>query len=213
MSLPASRSRFGLWGIDISIFAAGLVLLVVTIVLSRALATEMGEMLTRNTVRLSLSWYALTLCLMMRLGARDWDARTPAGRAARDCWTSALLCFLVHLSMAFHYYHNWSHTHAFERTREISGVGEGVYVSYFFTVLWAFDVLYWWLRPASYATRSAWLGSALHGFMLFIVFNSMVIYETGLIRWAGIFMFAGLAAVWLTTRRRRREQFVGMAPI
>ncbi|HEY1601609.1 MAG TPA: hypothetical protein VGG64_18560 [Pirellulales bacterium] len=213
MPLPASRSRFGPPGIDVWIFASGVVLLVVTVVLSRALATEMGEMLTRNTVRLSLSWYALTLCVMMRLAACDWDASTPAGRAARDCWTLALLCFLVHLSMAFHYYHYWSHAHAFERTREIGGVGEGIYVSYLFTVVWALDVSYWWLRPTSYATRSAWLGIALHGFMLFIVFNSTVIYETGPIRWAGILLFGGLAAVWLATRRRRRSQLAGMAPI
>ena len=123
------------------------------------------------------------------------------------------MCFLVHLAMAFHYYHDWSHAHAFERTRQISGIGEGIYVSYLFTILWALDVLCWWLRPAQHAVRSAWIGRSLHGFMLFIVFNSMVVYETGTIRWAGILMFIGLAAVWLTTRHRRRGPLVEAASV
>ena len=44
--------------VDAAIFTVGFVLLMAVLVLSRALATDMGEMLTRNTVRLSLSWYA-----------------------------------------------------------------------------------------------------------------------------------------------------------
>jgi hypothetical protein len=185
-------------------FAAGAILLAVVLALSHALATDLGDTLTRNTVRLSLAWYAVALCLMMGLGPRDWDVSTIVGRLARDCWTLALACFLVHLAMAFHYYHHWSHAHAFEHTREVSGVGEGLYISYFFTVVWAADVAFWWLRPAQFAARSPWFDRTLHAFMLFIVFNSMVIYETGPIRWAGLLMFALLASAWFIARRRRR---------
>ena len=37
--------------------------------------------------------------------------------------------------------------------------------------------------------------TALHGFMLFVIFNAMVVFESGLIRWAGVAMVVWLAAV------------------
>jgi hypothetical protein len=41
--------------------------LAIVLVLSRLLATDVGEAFTRNTVLLALGWYAVALCLMMRL--------------------------------------------------------------------------------------------------------------------------------------------------
>ena len=134
---------------------------------------------------------------MIRLSAADWTATTAAGQLARWCWTIAWACFLVHLVMAFHYYHHWSHADAFERTRRVSGLGEGIYISYAFMVLWSADVLFWWLRPTRYAARSPWIDRTLHVVMLFVVFNSMVVFESGFIRWTGVAMFAVLAVVWL----------------
>jgi hypothetical protein len=171
-------------------------LLAAVLVGTYKLSADVGEMLTRNTVRLSLAWYAVALLLMMRMGLRDWTASTRLGNLTRWCWTWGLVSFLVHVVMAFHYYHHWSHAHAFEQTRELSGVGEGLYVSYLFTVLWTADVLFWWLSPLRYAARPAWIDRTLHGFMLFVVFNSMVVFEAGLIRWAGVFMFAVLGIAW-----------------
>jgi hypothetical protein len=175
------------------------VLLAAVILTTYAYTADVGEMLTRNTVRLSLGWYAAALLLMMRLTPRDWHVTARFGTLARWCWTWALVSFLVHVVMAFHYYHHWSHAHAFERTRQISGVGEGLYFSYLFTVLWTADVLFWWLSPARYAARSAWVDRTMHGFMLFVTFNSMVVFEAGLIRWAGLFMFAVLGIAWWTS--------------
>src|SRR5207302_9940910 len=103
---------------------------------------------------------------------------------------------LIHVGMAFQYYHHWSHADAFERTRQISGLGEGVYFSYLFALIWTADALYWWLAPARYAERSAWIDRLLHAFMLFMVVNGMIVYETGPIRWAGVTMFAILSIAW-----------------
>jgi len=105
--------------------------------------------------------------------------------------------------MAFHYYHGWSHAHAFERTRQVSGVGEGIYVSYFFTWLWISDTTAWWLRPEWVAQRSVWIDRWLHAFMLFMVFNGMVVFETGSIRWAGGALFAMLTLAWWSARGSR----------
>ena len=40
--------------------------------------------------------------------------------------------------------------------------------------------------------------------MLFMVFNGMIVFETGPIRWAGAVMFAILAIAWLLIRGWRR---------
>jgi hypothetical protein len=181
---------------DSAFVAGGLVLLTAVLAGSYEIATATGEALTRNTVRLSLAWYAAALVLMMHLDQRDWAAATPLGRAARWCWTWGIACFLVHLAMAFHYYHHWSHTHAFNHTRDVSGIGEGIYVSYLFTWLWIGDAAWWWIRPSSYAARPAWIDRTLHAFMLLIVFNGMIVFESGAIRWAGVAMFAALAYAW-----------------
>ena len=71
----------------------GIVSLAGVILLTYALTSGTGEMLTRNTVRLSLVWYAAALLLMLRLGPADWSAATAPGKLARWCWTWALRVF------------------------------------------------------------------------------------------------------------------------
>lgn len=190
--------------LSLVMMGGGATLLALVLILSATLAADHGDALTRNTVRLSLAWYAAALCLMMRLEPADWRGETARGRLARWCWTWAVVVFLVHLAMAFHYFHHWSHAHAFETTRQASGVGEGIFVSYAFTWLWIADAAWWWIAPTRYAARSVWIGRALHAFMLFIVFNGMVVFETGAIRWAGVAMFLLLAGAWVSARRGER---------
>jgi hypothetical protein len=160
-----------------------------------------GDFLTRATVRVALAYYAAALVLMLTLRPEEWRP-TGRGRLARWCWTLAWVAYAVHVGMAFHHYHHWSHADAVRHTREVSGVGEGVFVSYAFSVVWALDAAWWWLRPASYAARPAWVDGLLHGLMAFIVFCGTVVYESGPIRWAGCVMFGGLALLLLARRRR-----------
>jgi hypothetical protein len=192
MDTPARQSA--------AVLAGGLALLAVVLALSAALPGDVGENLTRNTVRLSLAWYAAALVLFMRLAPVDWQAATALGRLARWFWSWGVACFLVHLAMAFHFYHHWSHAHAFETTRQASGTGEGIYASYLFTWLWLGDAAWWWLSPSRYAARWPWLDRALHAFMLFLVFNGTVIFESGAIRWAGLLGFLTLLTCWLRFR-------------
>lgn len=193
-------------------FVAGLLTLVVVLALSRWAYEHPGEALVRNTVRLSLAWYLAALCIRWRMPPEAWrepalDSGDASGDSARlvlvrSCWTWAVVVFLVHLAMAFHFYHGWSHARAFERTRQVSGYGEGVYVSYLFTLAWCADTLWWWWNARSYGRRPAWVDATLHTFMLFIVFNGTVVYETGPIRWAGLTGFLLLAGVWWGRARR-----------
>ena len=155
-----------------------------------------GDDLTRNTVRLALGFYGVAAVVMLLLHRGEWAATTERGELARCCWTLAWMAYLVHLAMAFHHYHGWSHARAVEHVRAVSGVGEGIYASHLFTLLWTLDVAWWWWNPASYAARPGWVDRGLHGFLLFMIFNATVVYETGFIRWAGLFLTEGLVRLW-----------------
>ena len=146
----------------------------------------------RGTIWLALTYYALAATLILR------DA-SHRGRLARACWTMGCLAYLIHVACAFQYAHHWSHAEAFEHVRQVGGVGEGIFVSYLFTLLWTADVIWWWAAPAGYAGRSPWFGRALHGFMAFVIFNATVVFETGPVRWFGVALFVWLAV--LLTRR------------
>jgi hypothetical protein len=159
-----------------------------------------GPALTRNTIRLALLWYWAALLLLIRSPRRARDAGTRLGRTARWCWTWGMVCFVVHVALAFHYYHHWSHAHAFEHVRQVGGVGEGIYASYLFTALWIADAVWWWCRPASYAARSRRWNLGMHAYMLFIAFNGTIVFEAGTVRWVGAVAFGSLAAAWIMTR-------------
>ena len=137
--------------------------------------------------------------LEIRYRRREWAGRL-FGTGWLIGWTVGCISFVVHVAIAFHFYHDWSHAHAFERAREDSGIGEGIYLSYAFTGLWIADVAWWWARPRQYAIRPSWIDRSLHAFMLFMVFNSMVVFETGATRWAGLLMFTVLSVAWLFAR-------------
>jgi len=190
--------------LDLAVVGAWAVLLGAVLAAPWLVPTEdTGDYLIRATVRVALAYYAAAMVLMLTLRPREWAAATARGRLARWCWALAWATYAVHVGMAFHHYHHWSHADAVRHTREVSGAGEGVYVSHLFGLLWGLDVAWWWLRPAAYAARPAWIGGVLHGFMAFIVFCGMVVYESGPIRWAGVVLFAGLALLLLARRLRR----------
>jgi hypothetical protein len=172
-------------------------------------AADPGDDLTRNTVRLSLAWYGAAAALMLTLRPDRWQAAQGPGRLARWCWTLAWAAYLVHLGMAFHHYHGWSHARAMEHVQRVSHFGPGIFLSHLFTLVWTLDVGCWWLRPGVYANRPAWVGGLLHGFMAFMIFNATVVYETGFIRWAGAALLGGLGALWLA---RRGKAILGGSP-
>ena len=140
-----------------------------------------GDGRIRQTVRVALACYFVAV------------AQLVSGRDARLAWTLGWAAYVVHVALAFHYAFGWSHTAAVQQTRERSGVGEGIYVSHLFTLLWTADVGWSWLAARRHAMRPRWVTWALHGFMAFVVFNATVVYETGVIRWAGVagFMLSG----------------------
>lgn len=152
-----------------------------------------GDALIRWTVRHALAFWLASL--LLRIDAR-WEA-------ARLLWTLACVSYLVHVAMAFEFAHHWSHREAFEHVRAASGYGEGIFVSYFFTLLWVAEVTWWNVSTTDYLNRPRWWNGAVQGFMLFVAFNATVVFENGAIRWAGVVGFAVLA-MWAGRRLTRR---------
>lgn len=156
-----------------------------------------GEWIVRLSIWLALVCYpAGPLTTLLR----------PTGerrqRVARWVWTIGCAAFLVHVASAFDVFYGWSHRVAIEETgRKLdemigSDVGEGLYLSYLFTVLWALDVIWWWVRGLdAYRNRSVLLGGVLHAFLFFVVFNGSVTFESGPVRWLG----SAIALILATT--------------
>jgi hypothetical protein len=175
------------------------------------IAPMLGALLTKWTIRLALVCYVVYLAGWLA----SFNARRP--RTARAIWTVGCVLFDVHVACAFHFFHHWSHSAAWrntaERTERLLGVavGDGIYFSYFFLVLWIFDVLWLWWPSRTIATPSRGRGEnragaratgvpmtiriraetpawrvAVHVFLLFIAVNGAIVFESGPTRWAGL---------------------------
>jgi hypothetical protein len=183
----------------------------------------LGVLLTKWTIRLALVCYVAYLAGWL---AR-WNTRRP--RAARAVWTLGCVLFDVHVVCAFHFFHHWSHLAAWrntaERTERLLGVavGDGIYFSYLFLMLWILDVLWlWWPswtaglaapgsrenRAGAYATGVPIPGAkpveapawrvGVHVFLLFIAVNGAIVFEAGPTRWVGL--ASGLLLACLAVR-------------
>jgi hypothetical protein len=157
-------------------------------------------LLTLWTVRMALVLYAAVLTgELAGRGGRAWD------RLARNLWTAACACFLLHVACAFHYHHGWSHAAAVadtaRRTRELLNweFGAGIYFNHLFAIVWVADVAWWWYDGAGYRRRPRWLTLALHAWMFFIVINGAIVFAAGPTRWVGLAIVAALGL--LLTRR------------
>ena len=153
-----------------------------------------GDFLVRSTARLAVAFWAVAAVLMIHRYS-----------GARLIWSLACAAYLIHVATAFEYAHHWSHAAAFQHVKDSSGVGEGIFVSYFFTALWTFDACWRWLSRCSYEARPCWLGWAIHGFMVFIIVNGTVIYEDGVIRWVSAVVLTSLTILLVRSRQQANQ--------
>ena len=186
------------------LFVAGMALLLLTIIISLFGKPNIGEAMTRNSARLSLLWYWVATAGMLCLSEQDWNVRSARCGLVRWSWTWGVVSFWLHFLVAFHFYHHWSHAKAYEHVSNASNFGSGIYVSYFFTILWSFDVLWWWLQPESFSKRSSWMGWSVHAFMIFIIFNATIVFETGAIRWIGGAILGSLTIIAIMMKSKNR---------
>jgi hypothetical protein len=157
-----------------------------------------GQILTSITIWISIGAYAagaITFALSSTRQNRD--------AAARLLWTIACAALLSHVVFAFQTYHGWSHTAAYidtaRQTRDVVGLnwGSGLYVNYVLVFGWVADLTWWRLSGLdSYRRRPRLLVIAWHTFLFFIIFNSTVIFKSGVARWVGLLVCVGLCLAW-----------------
>jgi len=158
-----------------------------------------GEVLTKVTIWIAVAGYFAGAAVYARArGRREWDS------LARLAWTTACAALLAHVACAFHFHHGWSGAAAYRdtahQTAEVFGLdwGGGLYVNYALLAGWVADVGWWWRRGLDAYRRRPWpLVAGWHAFLIFIVFNATVVFETGFVRWAGFGLCLGLCLVWL----------------
>lgn len=130
-----------------------------------------------------------------------------AERWARALWTAAFALVLVHVVLAFHLIYAWDHEAAVVATvrqtadRIGSGWRAGIYVNYVFLALWLADVCWWWLAPASRASRSRGLEAMRFAVFVFMFFNAAVVFASPEGRIVGL---AAMTVVLLASWTRRR---------
>ena len=125
------------------------------------------DLLVRGSAWLSFAFYLLTLI--------GWTRRVQP-RLLRWLWTLAWGVFVIHVCLAFHLVHHWSHDAAWEATRVQGGVGAGIYFNYLVLFVWLLDVAWWWLWPQRYLTQNRWISGLIQGFLAFMWFNATVIF-------------------------------------
>lgn len=119
-------------------------------------------------------------------------------------WALGCALLWVHIAVAFHLGHGWSHRAAWEHTKQVGGYGDGVFVNYAFALVWLLDALWALVARASYRARPRWLHWAVHGFLAFVVFNAAVVFAS----WGTRVVFLGWVTItaFLVRYARRRER-------
>lgn len=107
-------------------------------------------------------------------------------KTAARWWAVGCGYLWLHVAIVFHLMHHWSQAEAFEHIRKVGGVGEGLYANYALMLIWLLDAIWLSTNQTSYRRRPRWLSYAIYGFLLFMVFNGMVVYGT----WLGRSLFA-----------------------
>jgi hypothetical protein len=161
---------------------------------------DIGEVLTRSTVWLALSFYVAAEAI--RSGSDNLRRKN----VARFLNTLGCTLFIAHVACAFHFYHHWSHAAAYaetaRQTAQYFGVnsGSGLYFNYLFLVLWIIQVIASWMRPATAQPLARWLTWTVRGFVLIMAFNGAVVFAHGFIRWFGLLLCILLLVSWRRSR-------------
>lgn len=195
MTAPAADPSRRWVAFAVALFLLGLAWTAADIALDRQ--PKLRHRATLDSAYFAFALWVGAVALLLRAPAGEWAGPTGAVRVARWCWALGAVTFWVHVAVAFHFAHGWSHANGIRHVEDTSGFGPGLFVSYFFTLLWAIDAGWWVLTPASYAARPNWLGVAIHSFMAFIVLNGTVVFGHPPMREvsAGVFAVLGVVLV------------------
>jgi hypothetical protein len=135
--------------------------------------------------------------------------RSPlSDRWARAFWTMGIALALAHVVLAFQLVYAWNHEAAVAATgrQAADRFGwdwrGGIYVNYVFLALWLADVGWWWLAPASHASRPLGIEAARLALFTFMFLNGAVVFASGTGRLVGI---ASVVVALLGSLARRQR--------
>lgn len=162
--------------------------------------TAFGIAVTAWTARIAVGCYLARLLIdVARPRDLGWQSR------GRCIWTIGGFVFCLHVLAAYHCYHHWSRTAAWEHVREQTLMktgwdsGAGLIVNDLFLSVWLVDLVCWW-REITWPQRRRWY-VASQSFLLFIVINATVVFgPSGWIPMAiGVMITAALLRYWRKT--------------
>ncbi|MBX9680066.1 MAG: hypothetical protein K2X38_14990 [Gemmataceae bacterium] len=157
----------------------------------------MDEWFVRGTALVAVFFFAL-----------GWPWRSPRpvdDSWGRVYWLMGWATCLVHVFVAFHLAHQWSHDRAVEatakQTADLVGFpfGGGVWINYAFLAIWGMDAAWRWRFPSRYWMRSAGWHWTILGFLAFIMFNATVVFGGWRGRIVGV---AGVATLVIVLVRK-----------
>ncbi|MBM3982573.1 MAG: hypothetical protein FJ304_20340 [Planctomycetes bacterium] len=169
------------------------------------LLEPVGTDATHRAIKFSARMPILFWCL-------GWLAvivRHPDRPIDGQLWALGCALLWVHVAIAFHLGHGWSHAAAWEHTKQVGGYGDGVFVNYAFALVWLLDALWVLVASASYQARPRWLHWAVHGFLAFVVFNAAFVFA----KWDTRTLFLlcsslGALALWCARRHAAEKSGV-----
>ncbi len=144
-----------------------------------ALTEPVGTDPANRAIARSAFWPVTLWCFGWMIAfAKPGTPIGPDFGVMRFQWSLACLLCWVHIAVAFHIGHGWSHRVAWEHTKQVGGYGDGVFVNYAFALVWLADALWACIAFHSYLTRPSWLKWTIHGFIAFVVFNAAVVFAS-----------------------------------
>lgn len=191
LAVQSRRSRV-LVGFTFAVLAIAL-----AAVAAAPLLQPVGTDVTNGEIRLTAQLPVLFWCLSWHIA---W-VRRPGATAAQFIWALGSVLCLVHVAVAFHLGHGWSHANAWEHTRQAGGYGYGIFVNYAFLLVWLADAAWASVAFGSYTARPRWLHWGVHGFLAFVVFNAAFVFAGWETRVRFTLVFSATVALFLYARR------------
>ncbi len=158
--------------------------------------------LTRLVIQISVVCYVARISLRLR-----WRPAIPS-RTEVALWWLGCVAYLVHVILAFHSFHDWSHDAAVvftaEETARLTGIrnGQGVWLNYAFAVIWIADCVRLQRCLHQHRETSPGIDAIVAGFFVLMMFSATVVFGPVAYRW----LFALLLPLWLALWWQARRQ-------
>lgn len=174
--------------------------------------------MTPMTLFLVSAWAAFLMWAAGEAVLCARDANGTGSTRARAVWTLGAAALSIHVALAFHGVHGWSHAAAVSATaRQLQQTvgfawGGGVVINYLLLGWWWINVTVSWLRPDLW-NRPGFARSLRRSVFLFLWFNGAVVFAAGGRRWIGAFVCLGLLGLWWHRRPRTALNATGLNPL